>query len=322
MNFTTKVNPPNYSFNLSHQDKIVSFGSCFSENIGQKLQAHKFEVLINPFGILFNPISISSAINQCIEQKLYEESDLSSKDQIYFSFNHHSSYSGIDKTEVLKAINSRIKETHSFLLQANTLIVTVGTAWCYRLKKTSKIVANCYKLPSNLFSKELLTISEITTDFQETINSLLAINPALKIVFTVSPVRHWKDGVVENQQSKSTLLLAISELIKNNPCCHYFPSYEIMIDELRDYRFYAEDMLHPSPMAIEYIYEKFGNSLFDLSTQKLNKHISQINQSLGHRPTNSNSDNHKKFVDSVIQKIEALEKEFPFLDFSTEKSGF
>lgn len=322
MNFTTKVNPPNYSFNLSHRSKIVSFGSCFSENIGQKLKAHKFEVLINPFGILFHPISISKAINQCIEHKLYQESDLSSNHQLHFSFNHHSSYSGIDKREVLKAINRSIKETHSFLLQTNTLIVTVGTAWCYRLKETSQIVANCYKLPAGLFSKELLTISEITDDFQETINNLLRINPTLNILLTVSPVRHWKDGVVENQQSKSTLLLAMSELTKNNACCHYFPSYEIMMDELRDYRFYAEDMLHPSHLAIEYIYEKFENSLFDVNTQHLNRQISQINQSLAHRSSDTNSLNHKRFKDSVIQKIENLEKEFPFIDFSAEKLDF
>jgi hypothetical protein len=320
MNLQTEIKIPNYSFNLSHEDKIINFGSCFSENIGQKLQENKLDVCINPFGILFNPISVCKAINQCAENIKYTESDLNSNNEIQFSFNHHSRFSFLDKQEALKQISEGIEKGNSYLNNANVVIITLGTAWAYKLKETNEVVANCYKIPQNQFSKELLSVNEIVEALNESISNIKSINPAANIITTISPVRHWKDGVVENQQSKATLHLALKEVNESNEYCHYFPSYEIMMDELRDYRFYAKDMLHPSEVAIEYIWEKFGDSFFTKETKELNFRISQIKQGLSHKPFNSESENHKKFKKKLLSKIQEIELEFPYLNLSAEKA--
>jgi hypothetical protein len=322
MNFKTEIKFPSYSFGLSHEDKVISFGSCFSENIGQKLQENKLDVCINPFGILFNPVSVCKAINQCIENIKYNESDLDSNNEIQFSFNHHSSFSFLDKQEALKQINEGIEKGNSYLNNANVVIITLGTAWAYKLKQTNEVVANCYKLPQDQFSKELLSINEIIEALNESISKIKTINPTANIITTISPVRHWKDGVVENQQSKASLHMALKEINDKNKKCHYFPSYEIMMDELRDYRFYAKDMLHPSEVSIDYIWGKFGNSFFTKNTQELNLRISQIKQGLAHKPFNSDSENHKKFKKRLLSKIQEIELEFPNLNFSSEKATF
>lgn len=320
MNLKTEIKLPSYWFNLSHEDKIISFGSCFSDNMGQKLQESKFDVCINPFGILFNPISVCKAINQCAENIKYRESDLNSNNEIQFSFNHHSSFSFLSKQETIQKINQGIEIGSSYLNDANVVIITLGTAWAYKLKETNEVVANCYKIPQNQFSKELLSVNEIVEALNETISNIKSINSAANIITTISPVRHWKDGVVENQQSKATLHLALKEINESNENCHYFPSYEIMMDELRDYRFYAKDMLHPSEVAIEYIWGKFGDSFFTKETKELNIRISQIKQGVAHKPFNSESENHKKFKENLRSKIHEIEEEFPNLDFSAEKA--
>ncbi len=313
MNLQTQIKLPDYPFTISHQDKVLSFGSCFSENIGDKLKEHKFDVLVNPYGILFNPISVCTAINECLENKSYLEADLNNNKEIHFSFNHHSRFAGLNKAEVLESINSSISQANSYLSDANVVVLTFGTAWVYRLKETNQVVANCYKLPNTLFNKELLSINEIVAEVSDSINKLRSVNPSVKIITTISPVRHWKDGVVENQHSKATLHLALKELNEGFEDSYYFPSYEIMMDELRDYRFYGDDMLHPSELAIDYIWEKFGDSFFDTNTKELNKRISKLNKEKNHKPLNPESADFKKFQDQIMVKEKKLHIEFPFL---------
>ncbi|MEN8928159.1 MAG: GSCFA domain-containing protein [Flavobacteriales bacterium] len=313
MNLKTEIKLPSYPFTLTHENKIISIGSCFSENMGQKLEENKFDICINPFGILFNPISVCTAINQCIENKKYSESDLDSNNEIQFSFNHHSSFSSSTKEETLEKITEGIEKGNNYLTKSKTIIITLGSAWVYRLIETKEVVANCYKIPQNLFKKELVSVPEIVEALSESIFRIREINPDVNIVTTISPVRHWKDGVVENQQSKSTLHLALKEINQQNANCHYFPSYEIMMDELRDYRFYAKDMLHPSELAIDYIWEKFCDSFFTKETKELNKRISQIEREKKHRPFNPESTEYNSFTEKLIEKENQLHKEFPFL---------
>lgn len=318
MNFKTEVKIPTYPLSISHQDGIVSFGSCFSENMGQKLIEKRFDVLVNPFGILFNPISVANAINHCVENKVYQHEDLSCNKEVHFSFGHHSKFSGLDSEKVLTGINSSINEAHIRLKKAKVIILTFGSAWVYRHNETKEIVANCYKLPSSFFTKELLTIDDICLPISQSISRLIQLNPEIKIITTISPVRHWKDGVVESQQSKATLHLALKQINEQTENCVYFPSYEILLDELRDYRFYANDMLHPSDLAIEYIWKKFGEAFFEVETAQLNKRIEQINREKNHKPFNPNSDNFRSFANQLEEKENQLIADFPFLDIKKE----
>ena len=313
MNLKTEIKLPSYPFTLSHQEGIVSFGSCFSENIGEKLVQHKFNSLVNPFGILFNPISISKAIEDCILNTQYTASDLQQNNDLHFSLNHHSKYSGSNQAEVLTQINTSISDGSKALKSAKTIILTFGTAWVYKLKESNEVVANCYKLPSSLFTKELLSISEIVAEVSSSLTKLRLINPEVKIITTISPVRHWKDGVVENQQSKATLHLAIKELRKQHENLVYFPSYEIMLDELRDYRFYADDMLHPSSLAIDYIWQKFADAFFSPETNELNKRIFHIEKEKNHKPFNPQSNDFIAFKKKLEEKEKELYLEFPYL---------
>ncbi len=313
MKFRTEVSLPTSPFSLSHQDRITSFGSCFSENMGEKLEAHKFDVCTNPYGILFNPVSISKAIRESLDRTLYTETDIHHHKEKYFSFNHHSKYAGIEKGEVLDKINASIAQSNSYLKESKALILTLGTAWVYRLIETNEVVANCYKLPGSLFTKELLSVKEIVAEVSEAINKVRLVNPDVTVITTISPVRHWKDGVVENQQSKATLHLALKELNEEFQNAVYFPSYEILLDELRDYRFYAEDMLHPSSFAIDYIWEKFADTFFSKQTKELNQRIAQLNREKNHKPFTPDSNEFKAFAKQLTEKENKLFHEFPFL---------
>lgn len=313
MKFSTPIPIQEYPFQITHNTSIVSFGSCFSENIGEKLAYHKFDICINPFGILFNPISVSRAIEDCLAAKEYTENELKTNNQIHFSYNHHSSFSSLSRKETLDLINKGIKKGGDYLEKSKTVIITLGTAWVYKLKETNETVANCYKMPANLFTKELLSINSIVDAMNKTIAKLKEQNPEINIITTISPVRHWKDGVVENQQSKSTLHLALKQINETHLNCHYFPSYEIMMDELRDYRFYAKDMLHPSELAIEYIWDKFADSFFDIKTKELNKRISQIQREKNHKLLNPESKDSIAFSKKIKEKEIQLYSEFPFL---------
>jgi hypothetical protein len=283
MKFRTEIPISPAGFSLSHSDKIEMLGSCFVENISAKLLASHFQVDVNPFGVLYNPFSIANGLSDLINGQTYMAKDLFYQDGAYHSFSHHSRFSGTDEAVVTEQINSRIQQSSDFLKEASVLIITFGTANTYRLLSSGKVVSNCHKLPASLFREERLSVQAIGEKWNDLINRLQSFNPQLKILFTVSPIRHWKDGAHENQLNKATLLLAVNELVKVHDSCYYFPSYEIMMDDLRDYRFYAEDMIHPNQQAINYIWEKFGDTFFDKKTLELIKEYEKVQKQLHHR---------------------------------------
>ena len=250
MDFRTKITIPPANFTISHDDKLMMMGSCFAENMAASLLDCGFQVDMNPFGTVYNPQSLASGIRNLLFRKKYATSDLFFHQGLYHSFSHHSRFSDISAENCIENINRRLEISADFLKSASILVVTYGTSYVYSLKSTGETVTNCHKLPDDHLVRKRLSVADIVDDWSLLIEELKIYNPELKLLFTVSPIRHWKDGAHENQLSKSILLLAIDELIRKNDFCHYFPSYEIVMDELRDYRFYAEDMLHPSSVEI------------------------------------------------------------------------
>ena len=320
--FRTEIFPKKSIFYVDYHKKSVFIGSCFTKNIGNKLSETKFPVLINPFGVLYNPLSVKNALEIIISRKIISDKDLNFENDKWFSFNHHSSFSSHEEEKVLQKINSKIIEAHDFLKEAKYLFVTFGTSWYYKLQTTNQIVANCHKLPAKLFIRELLNANEITVSWSAILKLLHEFNPSLKIIFTVSPIRHWKDGAINNQLSKSTLIIAIHELLAKHKNTSYFPSYEIMMDDLRDYRFYDDDFLHPNTQAINYIWNKFENTFIDEKTIQVSKQIEKIAKAINHRPFHPQTDSYKKFLIANIENIKQLITKYPFIDFSKEKQHF
>ena len=316
MKFTTKIPLKKQSNNqVDYNSNIILIGSCFSENISTKFSYFKFKNLVNPYGILFNPITIEKSIIEGINQFEYSEHDLYYFNDLWLSLHHHSKFSSDCLDEILTIINHEIELFHQSLKKASHIIITLGTAWVYRFIETDTIVANCHKIPQKKFLKELLTIKEITESLEATIALIKSINTKATILLTVSPVRHLKDGFIENQQSKAHLISAIHNVIDNRKQIHYFPSYEIMMDELRDYRFYNEDMIHPNQTAINYIWEKFINVWVSEDTQKTMLRVENIQKGLAHKPFNENTDTHKAFLKQLKEKQEKLNLQFPTITF-------
>jgi len=303
MIFKTEIQIQPFDFKISHQDKIMMMGSCFAENMARKMLSAGFRTNVNPFGVLYNPASISKSIQAILDSKKYETSDFFEYRGLFHSFDHHSRFSGSSREDCVDKISKEIKDAKDYLKTASILVITFGTAFAYSSKSTDMIVSNCHKLPKKEFNRRRLNISEIVENWKVLISQLKQYNPKLKIIFTVSPIRHWKDGAHENQLSKSTLLLAIDELVKQYPHCCYFPAYEIMMDELRDYRFYADDMLHPSDLAVEYIWEKFSYTFFEKKTFILLDEWFKIKQALEHKPFNPDSEEYKKFLSQTGEKL-------------------
>ncbi|HRN42090.1 MAG TPA: GSCFA domain-containing protein [Vicingus sp.] len=274
MNFFLHTPTTKSKVNLSHQEAILLLGSCFTENIGEKLLNSKFNVNINPFGIIYNPISIANSLTRIVNNQLYTEQELSEQHKKWFSFDHHGSFSSFNQQECLTKINNEITCAYQHLQETKTIVITLGTAWVYENIENKKLVANCHKIPAKNFTKRLLTVDEIVQLFLALANTLKNI----QFIFTVSPVRHISDGLHENNISKSVLHLAIHELTKNHTNCHYFGAYEMVIDELRDYRFFKEDMIHPTPQAINYVWEKFATTYFNKETTLLNQQIEKLQQ--------------------------------------------
>lgn len=314
MNFRTKVKIEESKNKINHLQKISFIGSCFSHNIGEKLLEDEFDVSLNPFGILYHPISIAEAIKKCVLQENFSQSDLLKVGEQWLSLKHHSQFNKLTVDECLSEINDSISASANYYNDSDFLIITFGTAWVYSYNETGKIVANCHKIPNTQFTKRLLSVSEIVKEFKETIEILKEYNPSLRILFTISPVRHWKDGIVENNRSKATLHLAIKELTEIHDKVNYFPSYEILMDELRDYRFYKDDLLHPNQLAVDYIYERFSEVFFSPETNSLLNKIRKLKSALSHRPFNPKSESHLKFIKSTNDKVQELEKKFPFLN--------
>lgn len=319
MQLITNVELPVSQSEIKHSDIIMIMGSCFAENIGNKLSDNKFRCDRNPFGILYNPMSIYEALSRILENNRYTESELMESGGKWFSLMHHGSFSSASKEECLNNINIRISEGHENLKKADWLIITFGTARVYRWSDDGRIVGNCHKLNSRLFTRELLEIDDVVSSYTSLITRIKEVNPKIKIIFTVSPIRHAKDGMHGNQISKSVLLVAIDKICSVMDNCHYFPSYEIMMDELRDYRFYADDMLHPSAMAVEYIWERFSQVYFSRSTFDIMKEYEEIRKGLNHKPFNPESDTYRKFLSQILLKIDILKEKLPYLDVENEK---
>lgn len=319
--FRTIVPFYNYSWEIAHSDQIVMMGSCFSENIGAVLINGKFQVDLNPFGILFNPVSIAQSLESLINCRAYTKSDLFEQEGLWNSFDHHGCFSSVDPDKMLHVLNARVEQSSEYLRNASYLFVTFGTAWVYEYRKTGQIVANCHKVPAKEFTRYRLTVSDIVEQWEKVISQLAKLNPFLKILFTVSPVRHWKDGAVGNQLSKSVLLLAVDQLVSafGEEKAIYFPSYEIMMDELRDYRFYADDMQHPSSLAVEYISERFCEQFMTENTRELMRKIIRLRQRCNHCPLNNETEGYREHVKRTFDEIHDFEHRFPYLNFEEEK---
>jgi hypothetical protein len=277
-------------------------GSCFVENVSAKMSDAGFKIDVNPFGVVFNPLSLSLNLNRLMDGKPYAGNELFRDKDLFHSFAHHSRFSGTNLLQTLEKINSRLEHSSAFLRKSGLLIVTFGTAFVYRLQATGNVVSNCHKLPASLFTHERISPENIVKEWNNLIERLRKHVPGIKILFTVSPLRYLKAGFHENQLSKATLLLAIEKIIHENPDTYYFPSYEIVMDDLRDYRFYAEDLVHPSAQAINYIWEKFSEAYFDKETQKIAREFEAIKQALNHKPFYPESDEYKKFMRKVEEK--------------------
>ena len=321
--FRTEIKIEKKTYQINYKKKLFFIGSCFTENIGSHLKELKYPILINPFGILYNPISVLNSLELIINKKFFSEKDLFFLKNKYLSFFHHGDFSDENKDICLQKINNSINSAHHFLKNTNYLLITFGTSWVFENKETKEIVANCHKIPSHFFNRYLLNIQEIVKKYQEFIKKILNFNPNLeKIIFTISPVRHWKDGANGNQISKSILQIAINELKKSNSIIDYFPSYEIVLDDLRDYRFYESDMLHPNKIAVEYIWEKFQEAFIDEKDIFISKQIKKIIDAKKHRFFYPKSEETKKFKQTFLKKVIELKSKYPFLDLSEEYSYF
>lgn len=300
---------------IDYNSKVILLGSCFSDNIGKKLRYHKFQSVLNPFGILFHPKAIESVIKNAITKKEYTEEDVFFFNERWQSFTTHSKLSASSKEEALNQLNQASALINTALKSSTHIIITLGTSWVYRFLASGKIVANCHKVPQHKFKKELLPITEINKSLSSIIYLIRKVNPNINFIFTISPVRHLRDGFIENQQSKSHLISALHQIIKNQKNIFYFPSYEIMMDELRDYRFYKEDMIHPNQIAINYIWEKFYENWLSDEAIDLKKQVIKIQRGLEHKPFNTDSNEYREFLSSLQKKIKALKKKYSHITF-------
>lgn len=337
MEFMLNMELKKYPNQIDYHDKILLIGSCFTEHIGDSLSELKFSILQNPNGILYDPLSVSDSLLSYIQNKQYTESDLFQLNELWHSWQHHSRFSNTDIHECLRIINKSQQTAHNFLKEADWVIITFGTAYSYRLTPGQSLhsmrenvpppeearekpvsVANCHKAPAEWFNKHLLSIDDIVNTLDNCMRELLAFNSKLKIIFTLSPVRHIRDGIAENNRSKARLIESIHHLVNKCDPCFYFPAYEIVIDVLRDYRFYDADMVHPNKMATQFVFEKFTETCINDDAQMLMKEIKNIITAHRHRSFQPLTGAHKKFMQSHYQKTKELKQQFPYLDFQKE----
>lgn len=318
MQFTTQIPISAGESLIDYNSRVVCLGSCFAVNIGQKFEYFKFRNMTNPFGILFHPEVLEKFISFAVNKKTFTENDIFFHNERWHCYDAHSDLSHPDKEVLLERLTSATSLAHDELKSASHLIITLGTAWVYRNVQTGNLVANCHKVPQKEFTKELLSVDAIKQSLDTIFSMLEAFNPALKLIFTVSPVRHLKDGFTENQWSKSNLISALHGIMsrKNSKLSAiYFPSYEIMMDELRDYRFYAEDMIHPNQIAINYIWERFTQVWISPEAQDAMQQVDNIQKGLQHRSFNPNSEQHKAFLAKLHDKIVSLQQRHPHITF-------
>lgn len=313
---------------ISHVHKLFLIGSCFTENIGEKLKKHKFTVLENPNGILFNPVSVAEAVINVVENKQYTKADLFNYNEGWHSWQHHSRFSGITAEDALQKINDATQQANDYLKTADYILITLGSAWIYTLTdkalnaKPGTVAANNHKAPADWFERRLMDVGQVITVLGTMLDRLGALNKNINVIFTISPVRHLREGVIDNNRSKAVLITAVHYLIEQLKKLYYFPAYELVIDDLRDYRFYAEDLVHPNYYATQYVWEKFVNACMNDDTKKLMEEITAINLAYNHKPFNATSSMHKKFLETNLYKVKQLQEQYSYLDFSNELDYF
>ena len=312
MKFRTEIDCSLTLHRISHQTEMMLMGSCFAESIGNKLSYFKFPALVNPLGILFNPISLNNAFRFISDKKIFSEDDVVFHDGLWHSFYHHGSFSNADKQTCLDNINQSITQAHEWLQKTATVIITLGTAYVWEYK-TGLVVSNCHKIPSKDFKQYMLSVEQTEQALLEIIENIKKVNLKATIILTVSPIRYLNHGAHQSQISKATLLLAVDSIQQKNVGIEYFPSYELLMDDLRDYRFYAEDMIHPSNQAVAYIWEKFAECYFETQTFEINKKIDAYQKALSHRILNPESEAGQKFTKHLADIQNNLIKAYPFL---------
>ena len=324
MDFHLQFSPKQLSQKINHRHKLLLMGSCFTENIGDKLVAHKFSVLQNPNGILFNPVSVKQAVENYIANKVIDENDLFYLNESWHSWQHHSRFSGITKEDAVNKINISTRTAHHYLKQTDFIIITLGSAWVYELtdkadnKKINTVAANNHKAPADWFNRRLLTNEEVIHEIESIVSQLQNFNPHIKIIFTISPVRHLREGFVENNRSKAALINGVHLATETFSNVFYFPAYELVIDDLRDYRFYAEDMVHPNYAATNYVWQKFMATCIDEPAQQLMQEINEINAAINHKPFNPSSAAHKDFKLKYRNIIQTMQQKHPYLNLTEQ----
>lgn len=318
MEFRTLVNVKPFAKKMTYDSKVVSLGSCFSTEMGNRLLDRKYDVLLNPLGIAFNPMSIAMQIEKSLDLDFFKEDDFFCRDGIWRSFLLHSDFSG-DLQKTIQIANNAIHDANEYLRKTDFLLLTFGSAFVYRHKEKNFVVANCHKEDADVFKRELVTVDEITSVYNRLIDRIINVNPNVCIVMTVSPIRHLRDGLDENCLSKATLRLAVNSLVKRYAGnVVYFPSYEIMMDDLRDYRFYAEDMTHPSSVAVDYIFEKFSDAVMSADQIAVMRRVEKIVEGLNHRMSDPKSASSKQFAAKLIMNMNELTGKY-HVDFKKEK---
>jgi len=315
MNLRTTFNIPSFNSKISHHSKMMAIGSCFATMLGKRLEDRKYDLLVNPFGTIFNPVSLFSLLKNSIIEYQPNPAEIIYYQGRYIHYQYHSSISTDTEVELMSRLNTIHQVTGNYLKESTHLFITLGTAYAYEHIELQQTVANCHKQPSGLFTKRLLDLTEMNSAFNNFYRKLIKLNPDIHITLTVSPVRHTKDGIPENQLSKSLLSVLVNQLVQRWDNVHYFPSYELMMDDLRDYRFYKEDLIHPTEQAENYIYDKFEEAFIGEEDRLLDLKIIELYKSIQHKPFNPNTAAHQKFLNKLVIKIKSMP---PYLNFDPE----
>jgi hypothetical protein len=322
MDFFLDLNLKPLTQGIRYQDAIMLIGSCFTEHIGNNLLHHKFAAMQNPHGILFDPLSVSHALERYISGTHYAEADLFFLNEVWHSWHHHSRFSATQPEAALSKMNEAVDAAHAFLQQSRWLIITLGSSYSYQLAENQMPVANCHRAPAQWFHKHLLGTAETTAALQHTITQLQVFNPDLQIIFTISPVRHIRDGVVANNRSKSRLIEAVHQLTDQYAHAHYFPAYELVIDILRDYRFYDTDMVHPNYQATSFVMDKFSDWGLNPETRDVMAILKPLLIARQHKVQHPDTEAYRKFMTVHLQKVQQLQAAHPYLDLSEELAYF
>lgn len=323
----SEIDIPRLEPSIQYQDRLFLIGSCFTEHIGNALAETKFSTLQNPNGILFDPASIWRSLEAYMQQRLYTVSDFFLQNEVWHSWDHHSRFSKTDPDAAVQAINQSQVRAHEFLRQSSWLIITLGSSFVYRLTGAGagtpgRLVANCHRAPASWFDKELLPVNEMVDRFSACFEALHQFNPRLKVLLTISPVRHLREGVVNNNRSKARLIEVVHQLVALHPPVHYFPAYELVVDILRDYRFYDIDFAHPNYQATEFVLEKFVESCINPAAVTLMKELRSIALAKRHRPMQPDTNAHRSFLRDFLEKTKRLAAEHPYLDLRDELAYF